>query len=122
MASSSKNLLPPKAVEAEERKGLLSWGDNPYDHDSFEEDDIQQQPRAWSRTRIAGVAIALIGLLITGTFTRTVLFAKSNSPPASHNSYSETALHSNGTHEFKRTVLIVSIDGLRYFSAFLCIQ
>lgn len=122
MASSSKNLPPPKTVEAEERKGLLSQDDDPYDHDSFEEDDDTRQQtrtRAWSRTRIASVAIALIGLLVTGTFARTVLFAKSSRPPAP---YSETALHSNGTHEFKRTVLIVSIDGLRYFSAFLCIQ
>jgi len=122
MASSSKNLLPPKAGEAEERKGLLSRDDDPYDHDSSEEDDIQQQPRSWSRTRIASVAIALIGLLVAGTFARTVLFAKSSRPPAHHNSYSETALRSNGTHEFKRTVLIVSIDGLRYLSAFLCVH
>ena len=116
MASSSNSLLPPKAVDAEERKGLLSRDDNPYDSGSFEEDDIQVQPRTWSRKRIASVAIALIGLLVTGTFTRTLLFAKYSRPSAPHNSYSGTALSSNGTHGFKRTVLIVSIDGLRYFS------
>lgn len=44
--------------------------------------------------------------------------ATSGSHPNSHFVGSE--LRSNGTHDFKRTVLIVSIDGLRYATMFWC--
>ncbi|KAF8158202.1 Phosphodiest-domain-containing protein [Crassisporium funariophilum] len=56
--------------------------------------------------------MVLIGLLVTGTLTRTVLFGGPGRRPQQE-SFSGNSLRNNGTHEFKRTVLIVSIDGLR---------
>lgn len=97
-------------VAMEERKGLLSGGDNgDYDEDVKTERNSRQ---GWSRKKIAGVSLALIMMLLTGTFARRLLLG----PPQVKNSwlFSGDELRSNGTHDFKRTVLIVSIDGLRY--------
>ncbi|KDR82590.1 hypothetical protein GALMADRAFT_1347468 [Galerina marginata CBS 339.88] len=115
MASSSKKTaLPPQDIEAEERKGLLHTVDEE-DHPSVEEDSEgdTSKDQTWSRRKIATTAIAVIGLLITGTLTRTVLFGGNPGRRAQQSAFSGAALRSNGTEEFKRTVLIVSIDGLR---------
>ncbi|KAJ7486159.1 alkaline-phosphatase-like protein [Mycena galericulata] len=67
-------------------------------------------PRGWSRKRVVYAAGALIALLITGTLARSLLL----SPPTHPNLlFHGDDVRSNGTHDFKRTVLIVSIDGLR---------
>ncbi|KAF9013326.1 hypothetical protein BDQ17DRAFT_1419481 [Cyathus striatus] len=93
--------------QEEERKGLLSGTEG---GDGYSEDLDNSKPLSWSRKRIVGTAVFLIGLLITGAVARRALLG-----PPKHANVLFTAgeLRSNGTHEFKRTVLIVSIDGLR---------
>ncbi|KAJ3504776.1 hypothetical protein NLJ89_g7763 [Agrocybe chaxingu] len=104
--SSKQPAHNPKDIEVEERKRLLVDRDG-YDSDDFDQPENKEE--RWSSRKIAITASALIGLLITGTFARTVLFG---TPGRTHGS--ETAvLYSNGTEGFKRTVVIVSIDGLR---------
>lgn len=69
----------------------------------------------WTRKRItviAGVLIfLLLGAAITPPFMRSCVGNRKNTHPNSKFVGSE--LRSNGTNDFKRTVLIVSIDGLR---------
>ena len=89
-----------------EEEGLLSGvADSPSKH--------SEQP-PWSRKRIIGSATFFITLLISGAFLRGVIFIPASRPSHSLWSSGEGELRSNGTHDFKRTVLIVSIDGLRY--------
>ncbi|TFK40742.1 Phosphodiest-domain-containing protein [Crucibulum laeve] len=99
----TQSIYTPKEVEEEERTGLLS-GANDYA-------DIPED-KSWSRKKIAVTAGIVIALLVTGAFARILLLG----PPKRHysnHSFTGGELLSNGTHEFKRTVLIVSIDGLR---------
>lgn len=91
----------------QEEEGLLSGVPSPALKQDSEIDN-----RTWSSKRIVGTATFFIALLISGAFTRTLLCGT----PAAHTLsgwYKEGYFLSNGTHEFKRTVLIVSIDGLR---------
>ncbi|TFK73655.1 Phosphodiest-domain-containing protein [Pluteus cervinus] len=95
---------PIKHLEDEERKGLLASEDN-VDH----LDDVQDlEPQPWSKKKLILVASIFIALLVSGSFARYWLL-----PPPPRHGGSTGDLFSNGTHEFKRTVLIVSIDGLR---------
>ncbi|KAL1675125.1 alkaline-phosphatase-like protein [Schizophyllum commune] len=93
----------------EESKGLLS-GDI---RDDLSDVDSEGGERSgWSRGRLLCAASSFIFLLITGAFARAWYV---RAPPP-HNSYTiqdAGDLRWNGTHEFRRTVLIVSIDGLR---------
>lgn len=75
------------------------------------DDDLETRSQ-WSRKQIVGTAAFFITLLVSGSFIRTLLRGPVVPTEFSlwHNG---EALLSNGTHEFKRTVLIVSIDGLR---------
>lgn len=99
-----------KDLDPEERKALLhNAEDDVEDTSSFE--STESHPRSSTRRRIAITAAAFIALLITGTLARTVLF--SGFSPLKAPVYL-LGLPSNGTEAFKRTVLIVSIDGLRY--------
>ncbi|CAK5284008.1 unnamed protein product [Mycena citricolor] len=124
-ASSSRKADTAKHVGTrEERKGLLSdpddtladkqWSLHSPDADPSETDSIS---RPWSRKRILCAAISLIVLLATGAFARSFLLSPpQGSPriPAHPNlAFHGDELRSNGTHDFRRTVLIVSIDGLR---------
>lgn len=95
---------PHESSDTEERKGLLS-------DDYSEKPEPNTQPNAWSTRKIVVAATTLIGLLITGAVARTLLIP----PPPSHPNlfFHGGALRSNGTHNFRRTVLMVSIDGLR---------
>lgn len=93
---------------AEEEEGLLSGVvDNSSKHSELE------QPPAWPRKRIIGTAVFFIALLISGVFVRRLVCGPPPRPSYSLWSSGEGELRSNGTHDFKRTVLIVSIDGLR---------
>lgn len=90
----------------EERKGLLSGVDE-------SDSDVDSSPhKPWSRKKVAGTALFLIGLIIGGSFARSFLLM---SPRRTHPNlhFDGDVLRSNGTHDFRRTVLIVSIDGLR---------
>ncbi|KAF5382470.1 hypothetical protein D9615_002739 [Tricholomella constricta] len=89
----------------EEEEGLLSGV-------SVEGKESNDTRRSWSRGRIVGTAVFFIGLLISGAFVRTLL--RGPVVPSEYSLWHKGGeLLSNGTHEFKRTVLIVSIDGLR---------
>ena len=98
-----------KGFDPQERKALLSSGSDEPDDYSLE--DIEDK-HGWSSRSIAITALALIMLLIMGVSARTMFFG---SPARKQQlaSSSSSTLRSNGTHEFKPTVLIVSIDGLR---------
>ena len=101
MSTSTTN----KVLDPEERKGLLSTDD---DYDDGPEDHSDAKP--WKRKKIVFTAFIFIALLITGIIARALLRTTRPSP---RHPFTGTVLRSNGTHEFKRTVLIVSIDGLR---------
>jgi hypothetical protein len=102
MASANKFALEDYAPE--ERKALLPSGSEPDNSENIEDKD------GWSSRKITLTALALIILLITGAFTLMVLCGP---PGRKRQSAASAILRSNGTHEFKPTVLIVSIDGLR---------
>jgi hypothetical protein len=96
----------------EEREGLLSGKEI-----SDQPESANWSQRPWSRNHIVGIAVALIFLLIGGAFARLLLLH----PPSQRPSSGEgDKLASNGTHDFKKTVLMVSIDGLRCFIPCLC--
>lgn len=100
------NLHHPQDVTEEE--GLLSGevaGSSKHSED-------EQPP--WSRKRIIGTAAFFITLLISGAFVRRLVWGPVSRPSHSLWFSGGGELRSNGTHDFKRTVLIVSIDGLRY--------
>jgi hypothetical protein len=89
----------------EEREGLLSGAPR-------KPDDVPEASTGWSRRRVAIVGGALVLLLISAAFAPALLGrgrARRPTPPVHGGD-----LQSNGTHDFRRTVLIVSIDGLRY--------
>ncbi|KAF7768080.1 hypothetical protein Agabi119p4_7323 [Agaricus bisporus var. burnettii] len=87
----------------EERKGLLS-------EDYNEKPEPDTQPNVWSSQKVAAVAVTLICILLSGAVVRTLLIAQPLHPNLL---FHRGVLRSNGTHDFRRTVLLVSIDGLR---------
>ena len=93
--------------DLEERKALLPFGSG---HNSEEIDEDKKDEDGWSSRRITLAALVLIILLITGAFTVLVL---GGTPCRKRLPAVSSILRSNGTHDFKPTVLIVSIDGLR---------
>ena len=113
MASTSKNKKSlPSDRDAEERTGLLNPSHDNLHEEAHDIDELDTKPGTWSRKKLTTTAILLIGLLVTGTFARTVLWSK---PDRKQRAASLSGgLYSNGTHDYRRTVLIVSIDGLRY--------
>lgn len=83
----------------EERKGLLSGlATSEYDEPWFK--------KSWSPRSIGLAASTLIFLLLGALFGPALVRPGHYSRPLS-------SLQTNGTHVFKKTVLIVSIDGLR---------
>src|SRR5260370_37153446 len=96
-------------VELEERRALL------YSSNEDIEDDHKRNTKseAWPTKNILITALAFIVLLILGTFTRTMLCPMPGGWGHSKSTQPGNELFSNGTHDFKQTVLIVSIDGLR---------
>ncbi|KAJ7432808.1 Phosphodiest-domain-containing protein [Mycena galericulata] len=110
-AFSTKPYDTAGGMDPEERKGLLSGSDEPSTETWKAETELEpDSPRGWSRKKVVYAAGALIALLITGTLARSLLI----SPPTHPNLlFHGDDVRSNGTHDFKRTVLIVSIDGLR---------
>ena len=97
---------------SEERKGLLSGVDTL----PVSEADEPKLSSLWRNSRltfgparIAAVIGAFFGLVLGGFYW---FSAPSCSARALH--FNGDTLRSNGTQEFKRTVLLVSIDGLRH--------
>ncbi len=93
---------------SEERKGLLSGVDTP---SISESDTSKSSPFCGQSTRLsfAGIGV-LLGLILS------VFFYCLYIPPRLVNNphFDGQTLRSNGTQEFKRTVVLVSIDGLRH--------
>lgn len=87
---------------AEEEEGLLS---------GVSGGSEDQEKHGWPRRKIIGVAAFFIILLVSGAFVRTLLGGPIVHPNSIWHTGGDT--QTNGTHEFQRTVLIVSIDGLR---------
>ncbi|KAJ7147177.1 alkaline-phosphatase-like protein [Mycena crocata] len=108
---SSKKPYERDATSREETKGLLS-DSSPDEWKAETELDEPDSQRGWPRNKIICIAVGFIILIITGTFARTVL---SSPPGPTHPNllFHGEGVRSNGTHDFKRTVLVVSIDGLR---------
>ena len=96
---------------SEERKGLLSGVDTlPLSEDNEPRlSPLWRNSRSFGPARIAVVIGALFGLVLGGLYWF-------SAPPCSARAlhFNGDTLRSNGTQEFKRTVLLVSIDGLRY--------
>lgn len=86
----------------EERRGLLSNGTKGYDDDS----------RPWWSLSLRTIvyAGATLVLLVIGIVVGVRLFAPSS---RLRPDFDNRLLRSNGTHDFRKTALIVSIDGLR---------
>ena len=104
----SANKIALEDYDPEERKALLPSGSEPNISEDIED---KEDKDGWSSRRITLSALVLIILLITGTFTLLVLGGFSG---RERQFAVSSIFRSNGTHEFKPTVLIVSIDGLRY--------
>jgi len=95
-----------EATLEEERKGLLSSS-----RDDYEDDDTPEvQPRA-RRKGLYFSAIGLIVLMLGAVFGPPLVRTMRAPRPVAD--FDNQRLRSNGTHLFKKTALIVSIDGLR---------
>lgn len=99
----------------EEREGLLSG-------QASSKNEVFDAPRGWSRQALILISILYINILlcIIGLLPLLGYFRESAGEDATNKLENEKigfsqgeTLRSNGTHDFKRTVLMVSIDGLR---------
>ena len=101
---------PRADIENDESKALLSSEDS---QNSGQLDTTiveASQSNTWRRILLYCVSVVVI--LTTAAFATTHLFRPTiNTHP--NLSFHGSELRSNGTHDFKRTVLMVSIDGLR---------
>lgn len=109
------------AAEPEEIKGLLESETHP---DSFVDapEDIFARQRKPSWKRSVGLG-SLLALVLLGVYSGAVVYRKSQAlirAKALH--FEGDELRSNGTHEFRRTVLLVSIDGLRSVALYLLLR
>jgi hypothetical protein len=104
-ASSQENLSLPNP--SEEREGLLSGVDT-FSFVEAEKLNLKQTSLSFGLARIAVVVTALLCLVFG-------LLCWFSAPPSSITllHFNGDTIRSNGTHDFKRTVLLVSIDGLR---------
>jgi hypothetical protein len=114
----SKKLFGHKrSPTIEEEEGLLSGQSAQGSGTKYDEEPLKGS-EGWSRKKMITVATVFIALLITGAFTRTLYYGagsrKQEAPVHSQWFLGDGNTRSNGTNEFKRTVVIVSIDGLRY--------
>ena len=103
----TKASSPHRAASAsdEERRGLLSGTD------TEQNDYIPPQSKA-TRRRITIGAVTIIVLLL-GAVAGPALYSAVVPSRKHHEDFDNSRLRSNGTHYFKKTALIVSIDGLR---------
>lgn len=107
MANLMKSPSSPFSGPSEERKGLLSGIDTPF---VSEADTSKSSPSCDRSTCLLVTAIGvLLGLVLSVSYWLYI-------PPRLANSFhfDGQTLRSNGTREFKRTVVLVSIDGLRH--------
>ncbi|KAF8512855.1 Phosphodiest-domain-containing protein [Hysterangium stoloniferum] len=100
--------------EREEREGLLSGATS--SKEVLVEDE--HLVKGWSRKALVITAISFIGVLLIASLLPSYLGLISSATLYSaaqndHIDLQSGAFKSNGTHDFKSTVLVVSIDGLR---------
>ena len=99
------SLLSP----SEEREGLLSGVD------TFSATEAEKHKQS-SLCHLLSFGLARIAVVVTGFLCLVFgLLCWFSAPPRSITPlhFNGDTLRSNGTHDFKRTVLLVSIDGLR---------
>ena len=103
-----------QSVDDDERKALISpeerqLEDNHYD----EEENVQLRPPTRSRKCLvlSGLFFSLLLLTIAIPIRR---FFPSPRDSSTKPQLKTQGLLNNGTHDFKKTAIIVSIDGLRY--------
>lgn len=79
---------------------------------SSSEDD----EKTWSRGRVKTAAVVLIFILLGAALAPPFINSRKCAASKSHpnSKFVGSELRSNGTHDFKRTVILISIDGLRY--------
>lgn len=103
-----------------EAHGLLSGQpvDDSEDTDAHStyDDERLHEGRSWSTRKMACVGAGMILLLLGASFARPFMRSHYSIAWNEHpnSKFVGGELRSNGTTEFKRTVIIVSIDGLRY--------
>ena len=101
--------------ETEEREGLLS-GEASSKNEAFDD-----APRGWSRKALVITSVSFIGILVCASLLPPLFgYYRASTKDDAYEAEDEAVgfaqgeiLRSNGTHDFKRTVLMVSIDGLR---------
>lgn len=100
--------------ELDERRGLLHYLSNQDQdiEDEYTKRIAKSEPCPAKNVLIT--AFAFIALLIFGIFARMFCVMPARWSHSMAKQSGNGLLLSNGTHDFKRTVLIVSIDGLRY--------
>jgi hypothetical protein len=109
----SKNSKDSQIPLDEELRGLLSDADNE-DLPQYDEGDHSgARRRPLHKKKIAAIAAGLVTCLLGASLFRP-LYRHWCNHYTDNQQKLQNQLLSNGTHEFKRTVLIVSIDGLRW--------
>ncbi|KAI0060321.1 Phosphodiest-domain-containing protein [Artomyces pyxidatus] len=97
----------------EERKGLLSEADSrphpdaPLDGHQYE----KLHGRTWRKPLVVAAVLASV---LLGAYAGSLYYLRTQSlARAKAHHFDGDTVRSNGTHDYKRTVLVVSIDGLR---------
>lgn len=93
-------------LSPDERRGLLSNVVDDAAHPDLEEQSTTPALSSKKSKRLTGFSV-LLSLILTATIFQ--LWSRIRQDARS----GRDALYSNGTHEFKKTVLMVSIDGFR---------
>lgn len=101
---------PPNALADEERKGLLAGIDA---SDDIHHDNTPPSPQSWPSRRAAILTVICLVMLLFGGIFALSFFYTTPKPIHPDLDFQGHTLRSNGTHNFKRTLIIVSIDGLR---------
>ena len=113
--SRSKSSVGVERVEDEERKGLLAGIDASDNHDTTPRPTFSE---SWPSRGTAIVTIIFLITLVFGGIFALSFFYTTPKPAHPDLEFHGHALRSNGSHNFKRTVLMVSIDGLRWRQTF----
>jgi hypothetical protein len=123
MSHNSKETLVPRYLRngtlkatSEERKGLLSnldAEDSGGEPPRYEDEKYPRRKRAPLRKNIVARVLGGLVALILGTVFLVLMSKSWCCRICTGRLRDPSRLVNNGTHEFKRTVLIISIDGLR---------